>query len=116
KQLVEEQIAKHGQGRLFPGRDGGTVDTAYLSERLKGAAREAGVPEDRVKYIIPYSFRHRYAVDLLLAGVPERTVATLLGHADTKTLQKHYAHALAQVRNFSGCQDTLAAYRASVGR
>lgn len=46
----------------------------------------AGVPDGHA-----HRFRHTYAVELLLAGVPMDRVSVLLGHASTKVTEKHYA-------------------------
>jgi integrase/recombinase XerD len=38
-----------------------------------------------------HRFRHTFATNLLLAGVPLDRVATLLGHTNSKITEKHYA-------------------------
>ena len=38
-----------------------------------------------------HRFRHTFAVELLLAGVPLDRVATLLGHTNSKITERHYA-------------------------
>jgi integrase/recombinase XerD len=38
-----------------------------------------------------HRFRHTFATDLLLAGVPLDRVATLLGHTNSKITERHYA-------------------------
>jgi integrase/recombinase XerD len=38
-----------------------------------------------------HRFRHTFACNLLLAGVPLDRVATLLGHTNSKITEKHYA-------------------------
>ena len=38
-----------------------------------------------------HRFRHTFAVELLLAGVPIERVAVLLGHQNIRVTQKHYA-------------------------
>lgn len=42
--------------------------------------------------VTAYSFRHRYATDGLLAGVPIATVATMMGHTSTTMVMRHYSH------------------------
>lgn len=42
----------------------------------------------------PHAFRHYFATQLLLKGVPIIKVSYLLGHASIQTTQKHYAHIL----------------------
>ncbi len=53
---------------------------------LKNLFRLAGVPEGHA-----HRFRHTFATDLLLAGVPLDRVATLLGHANSRITERHYA-------------------------
>lgn len=38
----------------------------------------------------PHRFRHTFAVDLLLRGMPIDQVSTVLGHGSTKVTEKHY--------------------------
>jgi integrase/recombinase XerD len=53
---------------------------------LKKLFRLAGVPDGHA-----HRFRHTFATDLLLAGVPLDRVATLLGHTNSKVTERHYA-------------------------
>jgi integrase/recombinase XerD len=53
---------------------------------LKKLFKLAGVPDGHA-----HRFRHTFATDLLLAGVPLDRVATLLGHTNSKITEKHYA-------------------------
>ena len=39
-----------------------------------------------------HQLRHSYASALVTAGMPLAYVAQLTGHADTRMLEKHYAH------------------------
>ena len=39
----------------------------------------------------PHRFRHTFAVELLLAGVPIERVSVLLGHASLRITEKHYS-------------------------
>ena len=38
-----------------------------------------------------HRFRHTFAVELLLAGVPIERVSVLLGHSGTRITEKHYS-------------------------
>jgi integrase len=49
--------------------------------------RVNGVP----KHCHPHMFRHTFAIELLLAGVPIDQVSKLLGHASVKTTEQYYA-------------------------
>ena len=53
---------------------------------LKKLFRLAGVEKAHA-----HRFRHTFAINLLLAGVPLDRVATLLGHASSRITEKHYA-------------------------
>lgn len=44
-----------------------------------------------LKGVIAYTYRSSFATDALEAGVPDATVAQLLGHSNTSTLHKFYA-------------------------
>ena len=39
----------------------------------------------------PHRFRHTFAVELLLAGVPIERISILLGHSSTRITEKHYS-------------------------
>lgn len=39
----------------------------------------------------PHRFRHTFAVELLLAGVPIERVSVLLGHSSTRITERHYS-------------------------
>jgi site-specific recombinase XerD len=53
----------------------------------------------------PHAFRHYFATQLLLKGVPIIKVSYLLGHASISTTQKHYAHIL--TADLAGATDIL---------
>ncbi len=53
---------------------------------LRKLFRLAGVSDGHA-----HRFRHTFATDLLLAGVPLDRVATLLGHTNSKITERHYA-------------------------
>ena len=53
---------------------------------LRKLFRLAGVTDGHA-----HRFRHTFAVELLLAGVPLDRVATLLGHTNSKITERHYA-------------------------
>jgi len=56
--------------------------------RMERACRAAGI-EPAMGF---HGLRDTFASHLVMAGVPLLTVSKLLGHADTRTTEKHYAH------------------------
>ena len=58
---------------------------------MDAARTKAGLP-----HAIAYGMRHSFATDALTNGVPDATVAALLGHTNTGMLHKHYSHLTAQ--------------------
>ena len=45
---------------------------------------------------MPYGYRHSFATSALANGVPDATVAALLGHSSTAMLHRHYSHLTSQ--------------------
>jgi len=85
--LTRSLMAEHSDGPLF------------LNSRRKPWTRNAV----RIRFrnlrqrhpelhgIVAYTYRSSFATDALEGGVPDATVAALLGHTNTATLHKHYA-------------------------
>lgn len=69
---------------IFLSRRGGPMSRQNFFQRLRGLAREAGLPTDRVS---PHVLRHAFATDLLEGGADLRAVQAMLGHADLATTQ-----------------------------
>lgn len=90
--ILRRRIETRPGGLLFPGQKGQQLSANSVSCRMRRLCLRAGVKATC------YGHRHTYATDALLAGVPDATVAALLGHSGTAMLHKHYAHLTAHAQ------------------
>lgn len=85
KRLV---TGKTGEALVFMKADGSAWGKNHHVRALEQACKVA-----KVKPAVSFhELRHTYASHLAQAGVPLLTIATLLGHRDTRITSKHYAH------------------------
>lgn len=76
-------------GLVFPNSDGGMRTKRFLADPWKKRIRPlANLPED----FDLYNLRHNFASWLVMSGADLLTVARLMGHANTKMVEKHYGH------------------------
>jgi len=85
---------------LSPGKE--PLTRFVLSGRIHEACCDAGLAGGG-----PHAFRHYFATQLLLRGVPIIKVSILLGHSTITTTQRHYAHILSP--DLTGVTDVLLA-------
>ena len=92
---MERQLAMgdrwHDTGYIFTGEEGNPLHpdtlTSWFSSFIKAHS-------DVLPYISVHSLRHTNATLQIAGGVPLTTVAKRMGHADTVTTSKIYAHAI----------------------
>jgi integrase/recombinase XerD len=83
--------------RYFFWTGNGGLDTACtnwrarLTRLFKLAESSTGSRKPFAHRPHPHRFRHSFAAGYLLAGMPLKAVSLLLGHANTKVTEKHYA-------------------------
>lgn len=61
-----------------------------IKRSWKTALKNAGIK----RRIRPYDLRHAFATEALAAGADIKSVAEIMGHADTSMIHKHYQHVL----------------------
>lgn len=89
--LVRDLSGKHPTGPLFRNSRDGAWSGWSVVKAMEAARGRAGL-----SHAIAYGLRHSFATDALVSGVPDATVAALLGHSNTGMLHKHYSHLTAK--------------------
>src|SRR5215469_3512256 len=79
---------KFGSTRLFVRVNGKPWGKSEQQRPLSTACAAARI-DPRVNF---HGLRHTYASRLAMRGVPLAVIATQLGHADTRMVEKHYGH------------------------
>jgi integrase len=85
QELYEWLLKTEGQ-RLFPGEKGGPISNNVLNRWYRALAKEA-----EIRPISSHGARHTSGSSYAFQGVGQRTIATLLGHLDTKATER-YTH------------------------
>lgn len=102
--LLQELADRRPIGALLRNAYGVPWTKDAICQAMRALCHKAGVKA------VAYGYRHSFATDALASGVPDATVAALLGHSSTSMLHKHYSHltartavlreAVAKVRGF----------------
>jgi integrase len=88
-QRVQELAAENWEksNLVFSRPDGTPMNRGQLMWAVRSLCKDAGIP-----IISPNELRHSAATLLVEAGVSMQSAADLLGHTNTRMLEKHYRH------------------------
>jgi integrase len=90
--VLRHQVARYPVGPLLRNEADRPWAKDALGHAMRRLCRRAGVKA------IAYGYRHTFATDALVKGLPDATVAALLGHTSTTMLHKHYSHLTSQAQ------------------
>ena len=79
-------------GPVFRRPSGRPWNRTTLCHAFRRARAQAGLPET----LTPYTLRHLFCTDALTKGVPDATVAALVGHRSTRMIHARYSHLLSR--------------------
>ncbi|KGN00756.1 integrase [Clostridium novyi A str. 4570] len=79
---------------IFSDKLGNPLDPKRIPRNFKSVLKKAGLKD--IKF---HSLRHTYATRLFEAGVPIKTVQTLMGHSDITTTMNIYTHVMPEEKN-----------------
>jgi integrase len=91
-ELLTVQVKAHPEGPLLRNGKGTPWKKDAIVLAMRRASETAGVK------VTAYHLRHTFATQALTKGVPDATVAALLGHSGTAMLHKHYSHLTSQTQ------------------
>lgn len=79
---------KHREQNIFLRKDGEKWNKSHQSRLMIEASKNA-----QINPVISFHIlRHTYASQLVMRGVSLSVIASQLGHSDTRTCERHYAH------------------------
>lgn len=85
ERLIAAGFVPTSTGPVFVNTTGGALSGSWVTHHFYDLLAEAGVPR------LPFkNLRSTFSSRLFDAGVPDRTIADLMGHTRTRTTQKHY--------------------------
>ena len=85
--FADTTAGRGGDDIMLRRADGKQWGKSHQRRRMADAAEIAKVPD-----VSFHSLRHAYASGLAMNETPMRVIAEVLGHADTRICEKHYAH------------------------
>jgi len=88
KEICSRLIERWATGPIFRNHRG--MPWTVNAVRIRFRRLRKKFPE--LKDVVAYTFRHTYATNALVNGVPIATLAELLGHTSTAMIEAHYGH------------------------
>lgn len=86
--FVAATAGKIGRERIFIRADGKFWGASHQQRPIEDASKRAKIEPAATFHVL----RHTYGSALAMKGVPMGVIAKQLGHADTRMIEKHYAH------------------------
>lgn len=86
KEITLRLMEKHSEGQLFRNTQGRAWTRNSIGLRFRRLEKKLGFP------ICAYAIRHSWATRQLQRGMPAIIVAKLMGHSDTRMLERVYEH------------------------
>lgn len=99
--LTKELAAAHPEGPLFRNSRG----TAWTRNAVRTRFRRLREKYPALRGVVAYTYRASFATDALEGGVPDASVAALLGHTTTQTLHRFYNRLSARVEHLRGAAE-----------
>lgn len=99
--IIARQLANHPKAKcLFLNADGGPYTRYTLKTKLKRFCQKLGI-----KVFAPYALRHTFCSMKSEDGMETTSLAQLMGHSSTRTVQRYISNTFA---HFQSAVDTLA--------
>lgn len=99
--LTRELATAHPEGPLFRNSRG----TAWTRNAVRTRFRRLREKYPALRGVVAYTYRASFATDALGGGVPDASVAALLGHTTTQTLHRFYNRLSARVEHLKGAAE-----------
>ena len=86
--LDKARPTRDGQAFVLTAAEGGRLNEARTSKRIKAYADRAGLGDD----VTSHTIRHTYGAMLASEGVPLFMIQRLMGHESVETTNRYYGH------------------------
>lgn len=108
--IVQRLAKEFPEGKLFKNRKGKPWDKNSITSRFRRLKTLLGMPK-----LCATTLRHSFAHHRLTSGQDALTVATLMGHADTKMISQRYGHLSANSSYLKAAANQVKIPQAPVG-